>query len=100
MNAYLAASPFVAFGGAAYQPEAVFAGAVGALNKTSDAAVIAALMKGQRFSLLTGALERVVVGNSSLDIEIYLLEAGLRAIPVLRAIETELRNARKTATHA
>jgi hypothetical protein len=100
MRAYLAASRFVAFDARVYDPKAVFRSSVAALFGVRTPAAIEALMSGRRLALLTDAAGRVDLSDPAIGIEVYLLEAGLRAVPAFRALQDELNAVHAAATNA
>lgn len=100
MNAYLAGSRFIGFGGAAFDPNAVFERSVAELLNVRGADALRAELASRRLALLTGSAERVLLDGAASGIEILLLQAGLRAIPLLKVLENELNSLRLAATNA
>jgi hypothetical protein len=100
MNAYLAASRFCAFDGAAFDPRAVFERSVTSLLNVRDASLVASAMASHRLSLMTSSAGRVLLDDTAAGIEVYLIEAGLRAVPMIRALQDEMNAVRTAAVNA
>ena len=99
MKAYLAGSRFVPFDGTAFEPRAVFAASISALTQLRGAALADAL-RNRRLSILTDSAARVIADDPVHGVEIYLLEAGLRAVPLLKAVDDEINAVRVAGSQA